>query len=224
MKKVFIAVVLGLLSGLTFAQNPIAQDEPEDGIKILTLVLMIEGGYLDASERIEELNAKEIYLDDYINSHPKSCEAYNLRGQVKKVKGEYVSAIQDLRKAVSLGTKYLGSAYEDIAECKSKLNDFYGAKESYTIALQYSEADMPKMKARINAGLAYVLFKLKDFSQALNNANLAVTLDPEYAYFVFLRGLINLQLAEKEKGCLDLSKAGEMGYSKSYEVMKEVCK
>jgi len=35
--------------------------------------------------------------------------------------------------------------------------------------------------------------------------------------------LAKLGLGQKESGCLDLSKAGELGSEKAYEVIKEFC-
>ncbi len=37
------------------------------------------------------------------------------------------------------------------------------------------------------------------------------------------RGLAKIQLGQKNSGCLDLSKAGELGVDKVYEVIREYC-
>ncbi len=37
------------------------------------------------------------------------------------------------------------------------------------------------------------------------------------------RGVAKLGLGWKESGCLDLSKAGELGYSKAYEAIRKYC-
>jgi hypothetical protein len=39
----------------------------------------------------------------------------------------------------------------------------------------------------------------------------------------FNRGLLRLQLNQKESGCLDLSNAGELGYAKAYDVINTHC-
>ena len=37
------------------------------------------------------------------------------------------------------------------------------------------------------------------------------------------RGLAKIQLGQKDSGCLDLSKAGELGYVEAYEAIKQYC-
>ena len=37
------------------------------------------------------------------------------------------------------------------------------------------------------------------------------------------RGLAKLGLGQKDSGCLDFSKAGELGYSEAYQSIKEYC-
>ncbi|MDA9332749.1 tetratricopeptide repeat protein, partial [Saprospiraceae bacterium] len=51
----------------------------------------------------------------------------------------------------------------------------------------------------------------------------AIEIDPNYAKAYLNRGRSKLMLGQKDSGCLDLSKAGELGYGKAYEVIKEYC-
>jgi len=37
------------------------------------------------------------------------------------------------------------------------------------------------------------------------------------------RGISRIKLGRKDSGCLDLSKAGELGYFEAYESIKEFC-
>jgi len=37
------------------------------------------------------------------------------------------------------------------------------------------------------------------------------------------RGLAKILLGQKDNGCLDLSKAGELGSAKAYEAIKNFC-
>ena len=39
----------------------------------------------------------------------------------------------------------------------------------------------------------------------------------------FNRGLVQIYLKEKEKGCMDLSRAGELGVADAYGVIKKLC-
>ena len=39
----------------------------------------------------------------------------------------------------------------------------------------------------------------------------------------FNRGLVQVYLKEREKGCMDLSRAGELGVADAYGVIKKFC-
>jgi hypothetical protein len=39
----------------------------------------------------------------------------------------------------------------------------------------------------------------------------------------FNRGLVLIYLKDKEKGCIDLSRAGELGVQDAYSVIKKYC-
>jgi hypothetical protein len=54
----------------------------------------------------------------------------------------------------------------------------------------------------------------------LNNA---IVLDPFYKEAFYVRGLIQQALGNTNAGCLDLSRAGELGYVEAYEVIKNKC-
>ena len=51
--------------------------------------------------------------------------------------------------------------------------------------------------------------------QTVNVENLS------YAYF--FRGLAKIELKNKQSGCADLSKSGELGFSDAYNFIKEKC-
>jgi hypothetical protein len=39
----------------------------------------------------------------------------------------------------------------------------------------------------------------------------------------YVRGLSKIILGQKDSGCLDLSKAGELGYDRAYEAIEKYC-
>jgi len=48
-------------------------------------------------------------------------------------------------------------------------------------------------------------------------------LNPNYTDAYYGRGLAKIRLGQKDDGCLDLSKAGELGHAEAYEAIKENC-
>ena len=63
----------------------------------------------------------------------------------------------------------------------------------------------------------------KDFKGAIQDHNKAIELNPSDAEAYSARGLEKLSLGQKDNGCLDFSKAGEMGYLEAYEAIKGNC-
>lgn len=51
----------------------------------------------------------------------------------------------------------------------------------------------------------------------------AIAIDPELNVAYFNRGIVKIELKRMDSGCLDLSKAGELGMEKAYDKIKEHC-
>lgn len=62
-----------------------------------------------------------------------------------------------------------------------------------------------------------------DQKGALTDCNSAIKLNPRYAEVHYVRGLIKHSLGDENGGYLDLSKAGELGYSPAYKVISDYC-
>lgn len=59
---------------------------------------------------------------------------------------------------------------------------------------------------------------------ALRNYDKAISLYPAMAEAYFNRGLVLVYLKDQEKGCIDLSKAGELGIEDAYSVIDRYCR
>ena len=75
--------------------------------------------------------------------------------------------------------------------------------------------------AHYNLGNLYCLSG--DLPESINRYNKAVELFPLFADAYYNRGLVLIYLKDKEKGCIDLSKAGELGVAEAYGVIKKYC-
>ena len=65
--------------------------------------------------------------------------------------------------------------------------------------------------------------KLHDHRGAIADFTKAIDLDPKDKWSYYKRGLSKIALKQKESGCLDLSKAGELGIEHVYIEIKEHC-
>ena len=104
-------------------------------------------------------------------------------------------------------------------------------REQVSREYDYSEAlaDM-EAAAAILPSLPYIQFNLGNlyclssrFVQAIDSYDKAVKLYPWMGSAYFNRGLVLIYLKDKEKGCIDLSRAGELGVEGAYGVISRYC-
>lgn len=62
------------------------------------------------------------------------------------------------------------------------------------------------------------------FVSAIENYDMAIRLYPYMGDAYFNRGLVLIYLKDQEKGCIDLSRAGELGIEDAYGVISKYCK
>ena len=104
-------------------------------------------------------------------------------------------------------------------------------REQVTREYDYSEAlaDMEAAAALLPA-FPYLQFNLGNlyclssrFVQAIESYDKAIRLYPWLGSAYFNRGLVLIYLKDKEKGCIDLSRAGELGEEGAYSVISRYC-
>ena len=104
-------------------------------------------------------------------------------------------------------------------------------REQVTSHYDYSEAlsDM-EQAASILPNLPYIQFNLgnlyclsSQLVNAIDHYGKAIGLYPYMGEAYFNRGLVLIYLKDKEKGCIDLSRAGELGIGDAYNVISRYC-
>ena len=58
---------------------------------------------------------------------------------------------------------------------------------------------------------------------AIEDYNMAIRLYPYMGDAYLNRGLVLIYLKDKEKGCIDLSRAGELGVEDAYGIINRYC-
>lgn len=169
-------------------------------------------------------------LEDFIGSiadcnqaiklDSKNSSAFTNRGDAKMKLGDLRGAILDYSEAIELeknNAPHYYSFYQR-AHAKDKLGDFRGAIFDYSKALAISPNNANGYYYRAN-----VKSKLQDYVGAIDDYTKAIKIKPKDADFYANRGLTKLQLNQKNDGCLDLSKAGELGDENAYELIRKFC-
>jgi len=67
------------------------------------------------------------------------------------------------------------------------------------------------------------LYEFEKIDTQLNYCNQAIELNPEFSYLYRRRGLLKYIGGKKIDGCLDLTKAAELGDSSSKNIIREFC-
>lgn len=114
--------------------------------------------------------------------------------------------------------------YYDRGLSKANLQDISGAIADFTKGIE--------IKPDANAYLCRGNFKYQledfygakaDYNKVIEINNKALEINPKDARSYYFRGLAKLSLNQKESGCLDLSKAGELGDKEAYDEIKKHC-
>ena len=97
-----------------------------------------------------------------------------------------------------------------------------------TRTYNYDEAIADLTKAiKLYSGFAYAYYNRANLlalsgklPEAFEDYTKAIELNPHFAEAYYNRGLIQIYMKDTRKGCLDISKAGELGIEEAYEVLK----
>ena len=114
---------------------------------------------------------------------------------------------------------------DDQGTTRARLSDRVDRSYDYSEAI----ADM-QAAAEILPDIPYIWFNLGNLRclssslvEALENYDQAIRLYPYMGDAYYNRGLVLIYLKDREKGCIDLSRAGELGVADAYGVIKKYC-
>ena len=114
---------------------------------------------------------------------------------------------------------------DDSGNTRARVKDQVTRQYDYSDAIQ----DM-KTAATIVSNIPYIYYNLgnlyclsAEHIASLDSYTKAIELYPAMGDAYFNRGLVLIYLKDKEKGCIDLSRAGELGVDDAYSVIKKYC-
>ena len=166
-----------------------------------------------------ELGNFNVAIEDYTKALEINCcpaEAYYQRGMAKGRLGNIPQANEDQTMAIKMNPNYAW-AYQERGLGKIQLKDYGGAMQDFNISLSI-ESNARTYRSR---GLLKTL--LNDLRGSIADCSESIKLDPYFPAAYMTRGMAKIQLKQIEEGCLDLSKAGELGMTDAYLEIKRFC-
>jgi tetratricopeptide (TPR) repeat protein len=200
MKQIVLFTGLVFFSGLAFSQT--AKDYTQKGRDLY-----------EKNEFMESL----LNVNKAIEIDPNHSAAFYLRGNIKDKFDDRHGAMKDYNTAIEKNPKF-ADAFFARGNVKMKLQDYYGAIADYTAAITINEN---YIEAYFNRGKAKQF--LLAYEDAINDCSKIIQINPKNVDAYYMRGILRINFGDMKNGCLDLSKAGEMGDLKAYEVIKEKC-
>lgn len=181
--------------------------------------------FLDALEdsRDRQYNSAQAHYDNAVSAQPATdvellyrAFYYMNRGVLRADMIEFISTIESNVQSLSM---------DDSGNTRARV------KDQVTRHYDYSEAIADLLEAYAIAGdIPYISYNLanlyclsSDFVKAIENYTEAIAAFPYLGDAYFNRGLVQIYLKDKEKGCIDLSRAGELGVGDAYGIIKKFC-
>ncbi len=213
----------------------IRNENPELDEKILELVDSLAYSGMASPENLF-LRAMRDYVDKQFNSSMAyygqaiekaeddsaayatlySAFYYMNRGVLRAEMIEFISSIESNVQVLSM---------DDSGNTRARVKDQVVRTYDYSDAI----GDL-KRAAEIVPNLPYLFFNLgnlyclsSELVNSIDNYTKAIELYPYMGDAYFNRGLVLIYLKDKEKGCIDLSRAGELGVEDAYGVIKKYC-
>jgi len=138
------------------------------------------------------------------------------RGALRAEMIEFIASIESNVQVLSM---------DDAGTTRARVKDQVTRSYDYTDAISDMKAAVEIVKdipyLYYNLGNLYCLSS--EHINSIDNYTRAIELYPYMGDAYFNRGLVLIYLKDKEKGCIDLSRAGELGVQDAYGVIKKYC-
>ena len=170
------------------------------------------GNYSKAVESSAERASERLtQFDDYY-----AAFYYMNRGVLRADMIEFIASIESNVQVLTM---------DDSGNTRARVKDQVNRSYDYGDAIQDMQA-----AAEILPDIPYIYFNLgnlyclsKEHVKSIENYTKAIELYSYMGDAYFNRGLVLIYLKDKEKGCIDLSRAGELGVQDAYGVIKKYC-
>ncbi len=164
-----------------------------------------------------QFNTALVCYDEAIEKSPETFFYYINRGALQAEMIDFIASMENNVQVLTL---------DNARTVKTRVQDQVTRSYDYTSAIH----DMTRA-AELNPGFPYTYYNLgnlyclsSDLPEAIVQYTRAIDIYPYIGEAYYNRGLVLIYLKDKEKGCIDLSVAGELGIQDAYSVIKKYCR
>ena len=177
---------------------------------------------LDETTR-KHFNAALMHYDQAISAQPESSlenyyKAFYLmnRAVLRADMIEFISSMENNVQTLSM---------DDSGNTRARVKDQVSVHYDYSQAIAdlLSALEILPELPWLNYNLGNLYCLSSDFVKAIESYSRALSQYPYLGDAWFNRGLVQVYLKEREKGCMDLSRAGELGVADAYGIIKKFC-
>jgi len=176
--------------------------------------LLFAKGVIDFQNK--QFNSALSYYNQAVDKDPNNFFFYLNRGAMQSEMIEFISSMDNTVQVLTL---------DDAGTTRTRVQEQSRRSYDYSAAID----DMERA-ALIAPDFAYTYYNLGNLyclsdrmPESINAYTKAIELYPYLAEAYYNRGLIQIYLKDKEKGCIDISTAGELGIKDAYSVIKKFC-
>ncbi len=203
-----------------------------DSVDVESLQRMME--QVDSMLQTDSDNAKALFaralLEASLKQYNMALSSYDdaIAGDREEVfffinRGAAQAEMIDFISSVESNVQVLNM--DNVGTAKARVNDGSARTYDYTAAL----VDMHRAE-QLAPEIPYIYYNLgnlycqsNNMPEAIMQYTKALELYDSLAEAYYNRGLVLIYVRDREKGCIDLSKAGELGISEAYNVIKRYC-
>lgn len=164
----------------------------------------------------KQFNAALQSYGEAIEKRPDEVFYYINRGALQSEMIDFISSIESNVQVLTM---------DNAGTAKARVRDGSARTYDYSAAI----SDMNRA-AELYPGFPFIYYNLgnlyclsNDMPEAIVQYTKAIDLYPRLGEAYYNRGLVLIYVKDKEKGCLDLSKAGELGIEDAYSVISKYC-
>lgn len=163
-----------------------------------------------------QYNSAIDYYNKAIERDPNQTFYYLNRGAVQADMIEFIASMENNVQVLTL---------DNSGAAKTRVQDYSYKNYDYTPAIDdmiKASSLMPEFPfVYYNLGNLYCL--QGELPASIDNYSKAIELFPNMGEAYYNRGLVLIYLKDRAKGCIDLSKSGELGIPDAYNVIKKYC-